>query len=88
VPLIINYYESGLIQPTDEQINDSYKVNPFILSLIEESIYKTVDSEDTNNMIRLDIDDFTIINQGNYRFNFNNTEGCFYNANSRVSGLS
>ena len=47
-----------------------------------------MDSEDTNNMIRLDIDDFTIINKGNYRFNFNNTEGCFYNANSRVSGLS
>ena len=51
MPLIINYYENGLIQPIDEQINDVYKVNPFILSLIENSIYKTVDSEDTNNII-------------------------------------
>ena len=39
-----NYPESGLIQPTDDQVNDQYKVNPYILPLIEDNLYKTMES--------------------------------------------
>ena len=46
-----NYPESGLIQPTDDQVNDQYKVNPYILPLIEDNLYKTMESEDTDNIL-------------------------------------
>ena len=83
-----NYPESGLIQPTDDQVNDAYKVNLYILPSVADSIYKTVESEDIDSMTKLTTSDFTIINPGTYRFDYNNTEGCFYNTNSRVSGSS
>ena len=84
-----NYPESGLIQPTDDYVNDAYKVNLYILPDSADSIYKQEEDEDTSNMQLLTSNDFNTYNPGTlYSFAFDSTKNCFYNTNSRIDGSS
>ena len=89
VALDYNYPESGLIQPTDDTVNDAYKVNLYILPEVSDSIYKEEPEEDTDNMTLLTDNDFTYNELSTeYTFAYDSNEGCFYNTNSRVDGSS
>lgn len=84
VALDYNYPESGLIQPTKDEVNDAYKVNLYILPESADSIYKVEETDDTANMQLLTPDDFTTIDSGGeYTFDYNNEEGYFYNTNAK-----
>lgn len=89
VALDYNYPESGLIQPTDNTVNDAYKVNLYILPENSDSIYKQEVEEDTSRMTLLTNDDFTFEpSGGEFEFGFNSEEKYFYNTNSQVDGSS
>ena len=84
-----NYPESGLKQPTDDTVNDAYKVNLYILPESANSIYKEEEQDDTSNMQLLTPDNFTIESSGTeYQFEYNHDEGYFYNTNSKVNSSS
>ena len=87
VALDYNYPESGLIQPTDDTVNDAYKVNLYILPESADSIYKEEEEDDTSTMTLLTADDITIDSSSSeYGFIFN--EDHLENTNSRVDGSS
>ena len=89
VALDYNYPESGLIQPTDETVNDAYKVNLYILPESAESIYKEENTPDTDAMTQLGIDDFDVTESDTaYTFNYNSSDKTFTNTNSEVNGSS
>ena len=89
VALDYNYPESGLIQPTDDTVNDAYKVNLYILPETADSIYKPEEIPDVDQMTLLTPNDFTIEPvTGTYTFDYDNEEGCFYNTNAHTDGTS
>ena len=72
-----NYPESGLIQPTDNLVNDAYKVNLYILPEDSDSIYKEEPQEDIDSMTLLTIDDFEVDEPaGGYVFDYDYEDGC------------
>ena len=89
IALDYNYPESGLIQPTDDTVNDAYKVNLNILPESADSIYKEDEEEDVSGMTLLTPNDFTIESTGTeYQFNYSSDDGSFYNTNSMVDSSS
>lgn len=84
-----NYPESGLVHPTDDTVNDAYKVNLYILPESADSIYKKEEEDDTSNMDILSDSDFNIDGTGtDYQFDFDSTDNYFFNTNSRIDGSS
>ena len=89
VALDYNYPESGLIQPTDDTVNDAYKVNLYILPESADSIYKPEEIPDIDQMTLLTDDDFNIEPvTGTYSFDYDTTDGYFYNTNAKTDGTS
>ena len=87
VALDYNYPESGLIQPTDDTVNDAYKVNLYILPESADSIYKEEEEDDTSTMTLLTSADITIDSTAaEYGFVFN--EDHLENTNARINGSS
>lgn len=84
-----NYPESGLIQPTDDQVNDAYKVNLYILPENADNIYKEIEEPDITGMDLLTPDDFIIEeNDVVYTFDYDYNDGFFYNTNTNVNDSS
>jgi len=89
VALDYNYPESGLIQPTDDTVNDAYKVNLYILPEASDSIYKEDEEDDTSQMTLLTNSDFIIEDSGTeYQFAYNSQNKYFYNTNAKIASSS